>query len=87
MNFRECLATDGNLNRIQEMKNAGMGNHTIAGIFQDHGMNVTAQQIEVLSAVIPELSKKALPKKEVKQAIKAYQSFDTSDDDKILVTA
>ena len=85
MSWRENLVTIGNLNRIQEMKNAGMGNNAIAGMFQDYGMNVTAQQIETLSTVTPELGKKALPKKEVKQAIKVYQSFDTSDDE-VLVT-
>ena len=85
MNLRECLVTNGNLNRIQEIKNAKMGNNTIAGMFQDHGMNVTAQQIEVLSTVLPELSKKALPKKEVKQAIKAYQPFETSNDEVVLL--
>lgn len=79
MGIRERLVTDGNLNRIQEMKNAGIGNNTIAGIFQDNGMNVTAQQIEVLSTIIPELSKKALPKKDVKKVIKAYHSVGTNN--------
>lgn len=74
-NFREKLAIAGNINRIIEMKDAGVGNKTIAGIFQDNGINITANDVAVIYAAVPVLSTRALPKREAQAAIQAYQGF------------
>ncbi|HFC6397383.1 TPA: hypothetical protein ACFNMZ_002021 [Neisseria polysaccharea] len=82
--FREHLAIAGNLNRIEEMKSAGIGSNTISGMFRDHGMDVSPEQIDALSSALPELGKKALPKKEVKKVMSAAKDFNKTSD---LVTA
>lgn len=74
-NFRQTLAIMGNIKRISEMKEAGLGDHTIAGIFNDHGMNIRASAVPELLELSLELSKKAIPKKEVKEAIRGYKEF------------
>ena len=75
MGFRENLAMIGNLKRIEEMKNQGIGSNTISGIFKDNGMNISPKEIDTLFSASSELGKKALPKKDVNTVIKAAKTL------------
>lgn len=70
MRFDKSLKLQGNINRIIEMNEAGVGVNAIAGIFQDHGMNINAGDVRAVIKISEELTKKAIPKKSVDQLIK-----------------
>lgn len=71
MRVDRLIKLNDNLNRIKEMREAGIGIHCQVGAFKDHGVHITAEQLITISEVMDELSSKALPKKAVKIAIMA----------------
>ncbi|MBO6091020.1 MAG: hypothetical protein J6P00_02225 [Acetobacter sp.] len=42
------MSLTDNLNRIKEMKEAGLGNNAIAGMFQDYGIDVKPEDIDLI---------------------------------------
>jgi hypothetical protein len=62
----EDLKYRGNVNRIMEMHELGNGPNAISGVFADHGMTVTPQQVKGIIESREELCRKALPKSAVK---------------------
>jgi hypothetical protein len=64
--FSEDLRYRGNVNRIMEMHALGNGPRAIAGTFQDHGIGITAEQVEGIIGSRVELCKKTLPRSVVK---------------------
>jgi hypothetical protein len=69
MRIDKSLKLNGNINRILEMNAAGVGVNAIAGTFQDYGMNINADDVRGVLKISEELTKKAIPKKAVKQLI------------------
>jgi hypothetical protein len=51
---------------------ADVGANAIAGTFQDHGMNISANDVRSVLKITTELTKKALPKKAAEQLISAW---------------
>lgn len=74
MGVKEHLAQSGNINLIVKAKESGLSNNTISSIFKDHNINISPNEVDLLYKVIPELRKKAVPKK----AIKAFTDLSTS---------
>ncbi len=70
--FSEDLRYRGNVNRIMEMHALGNGPRAIAGTFQDHGIDITAEQVEGIIGSRAALCKKALPKSAVKALTNAH---------------
>lgn len=68
--FAKSLKHRGNVNRIMEMHEQGIGVHAIVGTFQDYGITVTTTQVEGIIGSYDELSAKALPKSAVKALTK-----------------
>ncbi|MFG0865164.1 hypothetical protein [Pseudomonas sp. FYR_7] len=64
--FGKALKYRGNINRILEMHEHGNGPNAIAGTFQDHGIDVTPNQVKAILDSHDALSSKALPKSAVK---------------------
>ncbi|EEV23314.1 hypothetical protein ENHAE0001_0831 [Enhydrobacter aerosaccus SK60] len=64
----------GNLDRIQELKDAGFGYNGIAGIFTDEGIPLTSEVVKSLHENAPLLQDKGLDKKVVKKLIKQKNS-------------
>jgi len=62
----------GNINRILEMV-PHMGDNAISGHFKDEHIEVSPQFVREIRLGVTELSRKALPEKKVKAAIKAVQ--------------
>jgi hypothetical protein len=71
INFSGQLKLSGNINRILEMSNGGLGDNAISGHFKDKKINVSPQFVREIRIGALEASKKALPKKVAKQAILA----------------
>lgn len=69
MKISESWKFHGNIERIKELDRAGIGAHTIAGLFQDNNIEVNADDVRSLLKVIGPLSQKALPKSEAKKLI------------------
>jgi hypothetical protein len=66
----EMINTRGNNKRIMEAHKGGLGECTIAGIFQDEGININATHVKaVIEMEAAGYSKKAMPKKAVKDAV------------------
>jgi len=59
----------GNLNRIIDMDAAGVGANAIAGVFQDNGININANDVRSLLKANEQLTRKALPKTEAQKLI------------------
>lgn len=74
----------GNVNRINEMSEAGMGDNAISDHFKDQGVNVSPTFVREIRTSCKEASKKAVSKKSVKTAIKATTSnVNTKGDDSL----
>lgn len=71
MRLDRLIKFNGNMNRIREMREGGVGVNGQAGIFADFGMKVTAEDMSNVERVVDELSRKALPKKAAKAMIRA----------------
>ncbi|WP_404361063.1 hypothetical protein [Methylotuvimicrobium sp. KM1] len=69
MNPGQMWKYHGNLNRIIEMDEAGLGANAIAGVFQDNNINIDANDVRSLLKTHETLAKKALPKNESKKLI------------------
>ncbi len=69
MPFQNDLARRGNLNRIVEMDAAGMGLHAISGIFRDHGIEISSNDVATVLRIYVPLGSKPLPKSVVKAHI------------------
>ncbi|MCK2046013.1 hypothetical protein [Chromohalobacter moromii] len=69
MNPGQMWKFHGNLNRIIEMDAAGVGANAIAGVFQDHNINISANDVRSMLKANKELTKKALPKAEAAKLI------------------
>lgn len=68
--MKKLLNTRGNYKRILEAHEAGLGECTIAGMFQDKGIDISASHVKaVIQMEDAGFSDKALPKKDVKDAI------------------
>ncbi|MBO6091019.1 MAG: hypothetical protein J6P00_02220 [Acetobacter sp.] len=65
----------GNVNRIKEMKEAGLGNNAIAGMFQDYGIDVKPEHIDPILYFCEVGSSIALPKKASKDLIKHFEGL------------
>ena len=65
----------GNVNRIKEMKEAGLGNYSIAGVFQDHGIDVKPEHIDPILDFINLASSTAVPKKASKSVIENFKGL------------
>ena len=68
--MKKLVNTRANHKRIIEAHEGGLGECTIAGIFQDEGIDITAVHVKsVIEMEAAGFSEKALPKKLVKDAI------------------
>ena len=63
----------GNLNRIIDMDAAGVGANAIAGMFQDNGININANDVRSLLKANEQLTRKALPKTEAQKLIQQVE--------------
>ena len=63
------LKFHGNINRIKELDEAGFGVNAISGIFRDYNIEISENDVRSLLNVTNTLTKKALPKAEVKKLI------------------
>lgn len=69
MNPGQMWKFHGNLNRIIEMDDAGVGENAIAGVFQDNNININADDVRSMLKTNVELARKALPKAEASKLI------------------
>ncbi|WP_081192523.1 hypothetical protein [Halomonas sp. BC1] len=69
MNPGQMWKFHGNLNRIIEMDEAGVGANAIAGVFQDNNIDINANDVRSLLKANKALTKKALPKSESRKLI------------------
>lgn len=60
MSFRTDLARRGNLNRIIEMDAEGMGLHAISGVFRDHGIEISPNDVATIIRTYVPLGAKPL---------------------------
>jgi hypothetical protein len=72
----DMLKFHGNINRIKELDDAGYGADTISRTFQSHNIDISEQDVRSLLKVRNTLTKKALPKAEVKKLIKQDSLID-----------
>ncbi|HCE1932522.1 hypothetical protein R7M92_20985 [Vibrio sp. Vb2880] len=71
--FSGGIKLHGNINRILEMSQGGMGDNAISGHFKDEGVNISPQFVRSIRTEVHEASKKAVTKASAKKAIKASQ--------------
>ena len=76
MNISETMKMTGNRNRMVELQNAGFGYNGIAGVFKDHGIELSSDTVKDM--LNSDLTKKALPKAVVKELINASDGYDFS---------
>ena len=69
MSFRNDLIRRGNLNRIMEMDAADMGLHAISGVFRDHGIEISPNDVATVIRTYTPLGTKPLPRALVKAHI------------------
>lgn len=69
MSLRSDLFRRGNLNRIMEMDAAGMGVHAISGVFRDHGIEISANDVATAIRTYAPLGAKPLPRAVVRAHI------------------
>lgn len=72
MRIDKSIKLHGNMNRIIEMDAEGVGANAIAGIFQDFGMDINANDVRSALKFNAQLTKKVLPKKAAKNLIKQH---------------
>ena len=73
MNLSEKIKFNGNVNRILEMSEQGVGNHGISGAFYDFGIKITPEEVNSIKQIVPKLDKKALPKENAIKMIAGVQ--------------
>jgi hypothetical protein len=73
MKIGKLLKYHGNINRIMEMHEAGVGANGIAGTFVDNGIKINATQVQSIIDTYAPLSAKALPKDAAKAQIEGTQ--------------
>lgn len=71
--FSRGVKLKGNVNRILDMHEAGLGCNAIVGHFKDEGVNISHECVNVVIDEVHELSRKAVTKRSTKKAIKAIQ--------------
>ena len=69
MRIQESVRLAGNFNRIRELNAAGVGANTISGLFIDHGINISPDDVRTLIKCDKALTSKSLPRKACKQVI------------------
>ncbi|MGZ5607484.1 MAG: hypothetical protein ACXWFI_05800 [Methylobacter sp.] len=72
--IRNGITLHGNVNRILEMAQGGMGDNAISGHFLDHGVKISPQTVRAIRTEAQELAKKPISKKSTQNAIKATQA-------------
>lgn len=71
MKLGKFLKVHGNINRIIEMTEGGVGKHGISGTFRDEGIELTPESVQGITDSLDELGRKALPKSRSRSAIRA----------------
>lgn len=79
MKYFESNTYKGNINRIIEMHEGGMGPHAIAGTFKDNNIELEGHQAKAIIDSIAPLKSAKLPKKVARAAIKKTQETFGSD--------
>lgn len=69
MHIQENVRLVGNFNRIRELNEAGLRVNTISGLFKDHGINISPEEVRTLIKCDKMLTSKSLPKKACKKVI------------------
>jgi hypothetical protein len=64
----------GNFDRIEELSEAGYGPNAISGIFNDNGINISADMVRVIQASAEALTSKGLPKAVCKKLIDSQEN-------------
>ena len=72
--FSGKLKLSGNIDRILNMAGEGLGDNAISGHFQDNNINISPLFVREIRIGAHDASKKALPKKVEKKAIKAIKN-------------
>ncbi len=78
--FSGGLKVHGNINRILEMCNGGLGDNLISAHFKDQGVDISVQFVRSIRTEITSFSSKAISKKSTSSAIKGVAK-DRSDFD------
>jgi hypothetical protein len=61
----------GNVNRIIEMSDAGMGDNAISGHFKDQKVDISPEFVRAIRTEVSEATKKGVSKKSVNTVIQA----------------
>ena len=69
MRTPEIVRLAGNFNRIRELNEKDVRANTISGLFIDHGINISPDDVRTLIRCDKALTSKSLPKKFCKQII------------------
>ncbi len=75
MKLNQSLKLHGNLNRVIELDEAGIGENTIVGLFADNDIDITVNDVRSILRIKDTLTNKALPKSVVKQTIKSAKTI------------
>ena len=70
ISFGNSFKLRGNINRTLEMIDGGLGDNAISGVFKDEKIEISPQFVREIRLGAQNASKKALPKKVAKKAIK-----------------
>ena len=69
------MSLTDNFNRIKEMKEAGLGNNAIAGLFKDYGFDLKPEHIDPILEFGKVGSSIAVPQKASKDLIKHFEGL------------
>lgn len=84
LGMARSIKLTGNVNRIIEMSDAGMGDNAISGHFKDQKVDISPEFVRAIRTEVSEATKKGVSKKSVNIAIKATtDSTNTKGDDSL----
>ncbi len=74
INISQGLKLRGNVKRVLEMAEGGLGDNAIVGHFKDEGVEISPQFVRCIRTEVGEFTRKAISKKSTRKAITALQS-------------